>query len=419
MALSPHNAALAILCRPNGTLIEVVYDELGLTASLAPGTDFAAIIAASSVGKASRFLRTSLASHVTLDWEMDVVLPYGVAPLFFSACVTKRRIVMIVTKQALADAAIPKNLTRIAADAPNILAPALKELGVRKASKAKSERSLRNQLSRLNNALAASQRETVHKETLKKAVPTETQLLEIAAHDLRNPISGILAASQYLIEDAARLLEEHHLTLLRSIESSSGLMLRLIEDMLEIPAIDSGKLRMHFQSTDLTWLVEQSAAINRPLAESKRIRLEVTTDGPVPCLDLDPLKMTQAINGLLTNAIQSSQPGSKIEVQVAARADDAMITVRDEVPGISADDLKSLLDPFRKVRSKRGLKEARTAVTLANVKRIVEGHHGEVRVESDVVKGSTFALRLPLSSRAASSEGNGGRRKNKKPLPAG
>jgi signal transduction histidine kinase len=417
MAPTPHNAAIALLCHANGTLIEVYYDELGLTPRLAPAREFAAILVASSFRKANRFMRTVAASHSALDWALDVALPNGAAPLFFSGCITNRGIVIIGTKEPLSATAIPDDLTRIADENPDTLVPALKELSIRRDAKAKSERVVHDQLSRLNHTLVRPEGPARKRAaSLEKATPAHVQLIEIAAHDLRNPISGILAASQYLIEDAARLLEEHHLTLLHSIESSSRLMLRLIEDMLEIPAIESGKLRMDFQSTDVTWLVDQSVSIVRPLAERKKVRLEVTAEGPTPYLDVDPIKMSQAINGLLTNAIKSSQAGSRIEVHVAVRGEDAVITVRDEGPGISADDLKSLFDGFQNGLSKRGLTEARTALTLANVKRIVEGHHGAISVESDLGKGSTFTLALPLSS-----AGQAGRHRpaHKKSAPAG
>jgi signal transduction histidine kinase len=229
---------------------------------------------------------------------------------------------------------------------------------------------------------------------IRKAGSEQLQILEIAAHDLRNPISGILAASEFLVEDAAELLEDHHLALLRSIKSSSELVLGLIDQMLEMPLMEPGKPKMYLRATDIISLVDQSAAMSRPLAESKNIRLEVKSRGRFSDLYVDPLKMAQAITALLTNEIRCSRPGGKIDVLVDASDEVATITVRDQGPGISADALKTLFDPLGSNRPKRGLKEARTALTLAIVKRIVEGHGGTISVESELGKGSSFTLRL-------------------------
>lgn len=230
---------------------------------------------------------------------------------------------------------------------------------------------------------------------VRRTSPEQIQLLEIAAHDLCNPVNGILAASQYLLEDAAPLLEEQHVTLLRSIESASWLVLKLIEDMLEIPVTETGKPRMHFQVTDLASLVNQSATTYQPLAESRNVVMDVVTDGLARDLDLDRPKMSQAINAVFSNAIKCSQPGGRIKIHMTTRPADVALTVRVEEPGTSAEDLKALFDPLCKRSTYRGLTEIRTALMLAKVRRIIEGHHGDLRVEGDTLRGSTLTLRLP------------------------
>ena len=128
----------------------------------------------------------------------------------------------------------------------------------------------------------------------------------------------------------------------------------------------------------------------------------MNTRCPIFEIYVDPLKMTQAITALLTNEIRCSRPGGKIEILVEASDDTATLTVRDQGPGISADDLRTLFDPLESNRPKRGLKEARTALTLAIVKRIVEAHGGTIGVESELGKGSSFTLRLVSRSVRAS-----------------
>jgi signal transduction histidine kinase len=246
----------------------------------------------------------------------------------------------------------------------------------------------------------------------------QSQLLEIAAHDLRNPISGILAASQYLLEDAARLLEEQHVAMLQSIESSSRLMLRLIDDIMEIPALESGAVTLDLKPADISALIERNLLVNRFLADRKEVHLEVKVDGSVPQIEVDPVKMNQVINSLLTNAIKSARQGGKIDVRAGVRGHHAVISICAEGPAISADDLQSLFNPTQKRRHKRALREAVTALALANVKRIVEGHGGVMRVHTDPLKGSIFTIKLPLPTQtAAARKGRG--RASVMPHPAG
>jgi signal transduction histidine kinase len=401
MALTPQNAAVALLCRPNGTLTEVIYDEVGLPPRLAPGADFTALVVASNLRKATRFLRTIQASRSALDWELNVKLPYGVTSLFFSGCVTDGGLVIIGTKEALAASTFPGQLLAAAETTPLNVKQALTDLGVRRDAKASSQRTLSQRLSQLEQFLARS-----HSEAVEACLPTrkigskQIRILEMAAHDLRNPVSGVLAASQFLLEDAASRLEEHQIALLRSIGSSSRLMLRLLEDMLEIPSIDSTDMKMYFQVTDIRSLVEQSVSMIRPLAEPRRIRIEVSADTEVPTLPADPVRMSQALHDLLASAIRWSQSGGKVTVSVSARRDYAVVAIVNENPEVSADAVKHLLAPVDLRRLKGGLAEARMALTLASVKRTIDAHRGVIQSESDVDKGATITVMLPISRRA-------------------
>ena len=336
-------AALIILCQANGTIVEILHDDFDLKADKTLPGSFASMVTGASASKAGRFLRTAAAHRPALDWQMDTLLPQGTAPLFFTGIPAGRGILIVGAKEPLCTPVKASPAERDAASMP-----------------------------------------------------------EMTAHDLRNPVSGILAASEFLMEDIKTGLEEHHLNLLRSIQASSRLVLRLIDKMLEAPGGDAGRSGTHLQPTDLTPLLNRCAALNRPLAECRNIRIEVNAVKPVPALEIDSRKVAQAINALLKNEIKCSRPGSRIEILIDADDADATITVRDQGPGISAADLRTLFDPLRSGRPKRGLMEARTALTLATVKRIVEGQGGAIRVESAVRKGSTFTLALPLPDAAGS-----------------
>jgi signal transduction histidine kinase len=381
MSTSPEAAALALLCRPDGTLVEVIYDELGL----APGTDVFSLFHASSLRKARRFLRAAVASHSALDWELTVSLPGGVVQLFFCAVIASRGIVIVGMKEPASSREFPKSVLQ---KAGAIADPrALQELDGRRKSKLRARRRLRRELSRLNGALAAPSAEAGAKASSNAKHVGANQLIRMLAHDLRNPISGILSASQYLIDDAASTLDRDHVMLLRSIESSSALLLRLIEDLVELPSAGLGKPRFHFQPTDLAALVDQSAAVYRPLAEARNIRLEVARDEEIPLIPLDPLKIRQSLNALLTNAVRSSPPSGDIEVRIAVQPKSVVITVHD----ITAFDPG--LQPARRTGASTRARPGADTLTLSVVRRIAEGHGGSLRVEK---AGWRPAFRLTL-----------------------
>ncbi len=236
----------------------------------------------------------------------------------------------------------------------------------------------------------------------KRAAFNPIQLLEIAAHDLRNPISGILAAGQYLLEDAGAVLDEPHLAMLQSIDSSSRSMLRLIDDVIELASIESGEMRLDIKAAEIQPLLNQAVSMSQAAADRKRVRLVMDFDGkaPLPPLSVDPVKIYHALDGLLASTVKFSRPGSRIEIGVESRAGKATIWLRTDGSGISAGALRSLFNPFRKNRATRPGVEGGTALSLAKAKRIVEAHGGVTHVHSGEAKELTIRLTLPLEKRA-------------------
>jgi signal transduction histidine kinase len=228
------------------------------------------------------------------------------------------------------------------------------------------------------------------------------QLLEIAAHDLRNPISGILAAGQYLMEDAGSLLEEQHLAMLQSIDASSRSMLRLIDDLIELTDIESGELRLEMKTAEIQPLMNQAVSANQAAADRKRVRLVMDSEGMalLPPLSIDPVKIFHAIDSLLASTVKFSRPGSRIEIGVGSRAGKATLWLRTDGSGISAGALRSLFNPFRKNRTTRHGVESGTALSLAKAKRIIEAHCGTTHVHSGEARELTIRVTLPLRERA-------------------
>jgi signal transduction histidine kinase len=236
------------------------------------------------------------------------------------------------------------------------------------------------------------------------------RLLEVTAHDLRNPISGILAAGQYLQEDAASVLDEHHLALLHSIDASSRSMLRLIEDALELCSIESGNLRLEMKTTDLRPVVNRAVLLSQAIAGMKKVCVEVDQGGTMslPPIDVDPVRILHAVDSLLISSIKLARPGSRIEIGTGSRGRQITIWIRTDGFSISAVTLRSLFNAFRKSRAGRPGVEGGIALSLAKVSRIIEAHGGVVRVEGRKGKALTIRLTLPLPTLAIAHTGAAG-----------
>ncbi|MBF0425989.1 MAG: hybrid sensor histidine kinase/response regulator [Magnetococcales bacterium] len=217
----------------------------------------------------------------------------------------------------------------------------------------------------------------------------KNRFLGMAAHDLRNPLTFIRGMSELL--QGTELPEEKKCKFLQSIHDVSHQMLTLVNDLLDVAAIESGHLDLELQSCDLAALVAERAEIVALGAREKGIVLVVEADA-VPSLLLDPGRIGQVIDNLLTNAVKFSQPGTTVWVRTLVAADRVQVVVRDQGPGLSPEDLRRIFGAFQRLSARPTGNERSTGLGLSIAKKIVDAHGGELRVASVVGAGSTFTL---------------------------
>lgn len=253
-----------------------------------------------------------------------------------------------------------------------------------------------DELSKLNNDLANAYRDLAKKSSeLSRLNDQKNQLLGMAAHDLRNPLEVILTYSEFLLEEAAPRLDRDQVAFVETIRSSSDFMLHLVEDLLDLAKIESGKLELDLARVDLAELIGGNVARSRVLAAKKGTGIELRIEGgPFPML-IDPPKLEQVLNNLIGNAVKFSPPGSTVEVRLARGDSRVTAAVADQGPGVPPDELDALFRPFERTRVRSTAGEKSTGLGLAIVKRIVEGHRGEIRVENRPEGGSVFLVALP------------------------
>jgi len=226
----------------------------------------------------------------------------------------------------------------------------------------------------------------------------KNQMLGMAAHDLRNPLHLVSAASSFLLDELARKVsEEEKRDLLDRIYKNSEFMLNMIDDLLDVAKIETGRLDLKLAAGDLCGLVEDNMAMNRTLAGRKDIRLDFVPERDLPALRFDGSRLEQVLNNLISNALKFSAPGGTVTVRASQVNGDVVVSVCDVGQGIPAEELDKLFKPFSKTSVCSTAGEKSTGLGLAICRKIVEGHHGRIWAESEVGKGSVFSFSLPVA----------------------
>lgn len=232
-------------------------------------------------------------------------------------------------------------------------------------------------------------------EELERLNEQKNRFLGIAAHELRSPLQFILAYSEFLVDEASDVLTDKQMGFLSIIRSSSEFVVRLVNDLLDAAKIDAGRLELRPEPTDLVGLVRENVSLNQTLAAKKDVHIRLE-DEKLPPAVLDPDKMVQVLNNLINNAVKYSPPGTTVRVQLGREGQRVHLSVRDCGPGIPADDLERVFQPFETTKLKGPDGEKSTGLGLAIAKKIVEGHGGSIWAEGEPGQGATFHVTLPI-----------------------
>ncbi|MBI4871705.1 MAG: GAF domain-containing sensor histidine kinase [Candidatus Riflebacteria bacterium] len=224
----------------------------------------------------------------------------------------------------------------------------------------------------------------------------KNRFLGMAAHDLRSPI-GTIRGLVYVLKGAhVGPVAAKQVEFLDRIDHACEGMLQLLRELLDVSAIEAGKVEMHFQETDLRSFLHACHANNELLAVAKSIELTLDVPEQLPIVVLDVERINQAVGNLITNAIKFSHPGTRISLRGRIEGAQCLISVADQGQGIPESELHKLFQDFGRTSVRPTGGEKSTGLGLAIVKRLTEAHGGRVLVESKVGVGSTFTLSLPV-----------------------
>jgi heavy metal sensor kinase len=226
---------------------------------------------------------------------------------------------------------------------------------------------------------------------LKRGVDEKHRLIADASHELRTPLAVMRAELDVTLRD--RQLPDDARPVLESAREEVGRMSRTVDNLLTLAEVDEGRLALLTGRVSLDEAIEGAARPLRPLAEAKRVHLDL--DGESCEARADPQRLHQAISNFIENAIKYADTGGHVHVTAWCTEAEVGVTVADDGPGIPAEACEHIFERFYRVDPARGRDNGGSGLGLAICREIAGAHGGRVWVESTEGSGSAFTLALP------------------------
>jgi signal transduction histidine kinase/CheY-like chemotaxis protein len=242
---------------------------------------------------------------------------------------------------------------------------------------------------------------------LKSKNKNKDQYIATLSHDLRTPLSGILASSEILLDEIQGVLNPAQRETTRNIEEAAEHMLSLINDLLDIAKFSEGNVDLQLDWVDMVEIVEGAIRTSSKLFDAKRQNLLVSYQTRNLGVYVDGRRIKQVLINLLSNASNFTSEYGKIELRVSEKIINSIknfvISVKDSGIGIEKNEIPNLFTPFHQVANKVYVGKPRgSGLGLSIVKELVEAHGGLISIESCPGKGSTFTFSIPIKDKTYS-----------------
>ncbi len=238
---------------------------------------------------------------------------------------------------------------------------------------------------------------------VERANQLKSEFLASMSHELRTPLHTIIGFAELLAEELEGPLNEKQQRFMNHIHTDSIHLLALINDILDISKIESGRLGLRRETFDMAAALEEILSSIRSQASAKSIVIETSLSIP-PTMFADRLRVKQVLFNLLSNALKFTPAGGRIRIEAALRDALIEISVTDTGIGIAKEQHEAVFDKFYQVGSTtKGVREG-TGLGLAITKALVEEHGGSIWLESEPGKGSRFTFTIPLEELARTAE---------------
>ncbi len=229
----------------------------------------------------------------------------------------------------------------------------------------------------------------------KKAEQMRSDFISIASHELRTPLTVIAGYLSLLLAGKVGKLQEQQVNFIKQIYDDTQSLSSLVEDLLDVSRLDSGKFRLHKSAMSLYDICKKTIDSLTDKAMERNISIVYTADKVVPPFHGDKAKIRQVLTNIVDNAIKYTNPGGKIRVMLKVTDSSYLITVVDNGYGIEKKDLPHIFERFYRSENKLLDRVTGAGLGLYISKTIIEMHEGSIIVDSTFEKGTTFTISLP------------------------
>lgn len=231
-------------------------------------------------------------------------------------------------------------------------------------------------------------------EQLAKNEAMRRQLFANIAHELRTPLAILQGNLEGMIDDVIPADKK----LFLSMEDEVLRLNRLVQDLRDLSLAEVNELVLHKEPTDVNELLRRAVSMLQPLSDEKQIVVTLHLDAQIPMLQLDPDRMNQIIYNILNNAIRYIHVGDTIDVTTRVSRETSLVQIffADSGPGIGPDDLAHVFQYFYRGEKSRNRKSGGSGIGLALAQQYAKCHGGDIKVESQLGKGTTFTVILPM-----------------------
>lgn len=230
----------------------------------------------------------------------------------------------------------------------------------------------------------------------------KTEFVSIASHQLRTPLSIIKWYVEFLSKKEKQAgFNPEQIKYIQTIGDSNQRMIRLVNDLLDISRIESGKIQIHPEKTNIVELTQNIIGENQPLADQRNIKVSFKYEQSIPLLDLDPKRMSLVINNLLSNAIKYTQADKDghVSVELSVEGDRFLFNIADNGVGIPVHDQRHIFKKFFRANNTMKMKTGGTGLGLFIAKAIIESHKGKMWFVSKEGEGTTFYFNIPMRAK--------------------
>ncbi|NQT18398.1 MAG: hybrid sensor histidine kinase/response regulator [Planctomycetes bacterium] len=224
----------------------------------------------------------------------------------------------------------------------------------------------------------------------------QENFVTLVSHEMRAPLAAVGQYIEVILADLAGPLADKQRQILLQMQHKTEWLMALVKEWLSMSRIQGRIALADSEPFDIEPLVHEAVDLVAPQAREQRVQISVSGSGGPARLEGDREALLHVFLNLVSNAVKYNHHGGEVQVAVETRAEQMVVTIRDNGWGISEEDMPFVFDEFYRAQTERMPKTTGTGLGLSIVKKLVEAHHGRVTVDSALGEGTTFTVYLPL-----------------------